>query len=96
MMHKAWCSIEEVPYCFPMSSIKFQGHTGQKIANFDLNWAFPDCNYLQFEFTDGFEMVHKAWYSIEEVPYYFSRSSIKFQGHMGWKIDDWIKFEQDY
>ena len=24
----------------------------------------------------------------EEVPYYFSSSSIKFQGHMGWKIDD--------
>ena len=33
MMHKAWCSIEEVPYCFPRSSIKFQGHKGQKIAN---------------------------------------------------------------
>ena len=44
MMHKAWCSIEEVPYCFPRSSIKFQCHRAQKIANFDLNWAFPDCN----------------------------------------------------
>ena len=32
-------------------------------------------------------MVHKAWHNIEEVPYYFSRSSIKFQGHKGWKID---------
>ena len=37
---------------------------------------------------NAFEMMHKAWCSIEEVPYYFSRSSIKFQGHMGWKIDD--------
>ena len=26
MLHKAWSSIEEVPYCFPKSSIKFQGH----------------------------------------------------------------------
>ena len=27
------------------SSIKFQGHVGQKkITNFDPNWAFPDCN----------------------------------------------------
>ena len=26
-------------------------------------------------------MIHKAWCSTEEVPYYFSRSSIKFQGH---------------
>ena len=33
-------------------------------------------------------MIHKAWCSIEEVPYYFTRSYIKFQGHRGWKIDD--------
>ena len=32
----------EVPYCFPRSSIKFQGHTGQNITDFDPNWAFPD------------------------------------------------------
>ena len=39
MMHKAWCSIEEVPYCFPRSSIKFQGHTGRKIDDLDKIWA---------------------------------------------------------
>ena len=44
MMHKAWSSIEEVPYCFSRSSVKFQGHTAKKIVEFDLNWAFPDCN----------------------------------------------------
>ena len=33
-------------------------------------------------------MIHKAWCSKEEVPYNFSRSYIKFQGHTGWKIDD--------
>ena len=33
-------------------------------------------------------MMHKAWCSTEEVPYYFSRSSIKFEGHMDRKIDD--------
>ena len=42
MMHKAWSGIEEVPYCFSRSSIKFQGHTAQKIVDFDPNWAFPD------------------------------------------------------
>ena len=42
----------------------------------------------QFEFTDGFEMMHNALYSIEEVPYCFWRSSIKFQGYMGKKMDD--------
>ena len=33
-------------------------------------------------------MIHKAWCSIEDVPYYFSRSYIKFQGHTGWQIDN--------
>ena len=42
MLHKAWNSKGEVPYCFPKSSIKFQGHTGQNIIAFDPNWAFPD------------------------------------------------------
>ena len=43
---------------------------------------------LQFEFTYGNEMKHKAWCGIEEVPYCFSRSSVKFQGHMAQKIVD--------
>ena len=44
MMRKAWSSIEEVPYCFWRSSIKFQGHAALQIVKFDPNWAFPDCN----------------------------------------------------
>ena len=43
MMHKAWSSNEEVPYCFWRSSVKFQGHMALKIVKFDSNWAFPDC-----------------------------------------------------
>ena len=42
MLHKAGNSKGEMPYCFPRSSIKFQGHTGQNITHFDRNWAFPD------------------------------------------------------
>ena len=42
MLHKAWNSKGEMPYCFPRSSIKFQGHTGQNITDFDPNWAFLD------------------------------------------------------
>ena len=42
MLHKAWNSKGEMPYRFPRSSIKFQGHTGQNITDFDPNWAFPD------------------------------------------------------
>ena len=44
MMHRAWSSIVEVPYCFSRSYVKFQGHTALKIVEFDPNWAFLDCN----------------------------------------------------
>ena len=43
MMYKARSCIEEVPYCCSRSSVKCQGHTGQKNVDFDPNWAFPDC-----------------------------------------------------
>ena len=36
---------------------------------------------LQFELSNGYEMLHKAWSGIEMVPYCFWRSSVKFQGH---------------
>ena len=42
MLHKAWNSKGEMPYCFPRSSIKFQDHTVENITDFDPNWAFPD------------------------------------------------------
>ena len=70
-MHKAWCSIEEVPYCFPRSSIKFQGHTGQKNCQYWPELSFSRLK-LQFEFTHGFEMMCKAWFRIEKMPYCFS------------------------
>ena len=87
MMHKAWSSIEEVPYCFSRSSDKFQGRTALKIVEFGPNLAFPDCN-SQFEFTNGYRMMHKAWSSIEEMPYCFLGSSVKFLGHTTKKIVD--------
>ena len=39
MMHKAWCSIAEVPYLFSGSSIKFQRHTGWKIEDLNPIWV---------------------------------------------------------
>ena len=33
MMHKAWCCLGKALYCFSMSSVKLQGHTGQKSSN---------------------------------------------------------------
>ena len=87
MMHRAWSSIVEVPYSFSRSYVKFQGHTALKTR-----WIWPKLGVsgqqLHFEFTDGNEMLHKAWNSKGEVPYCFPRSSIKFQGDTGQNITD--------
>ena len=84
MIHRAWSSIVEVPYCFSRSSVKFQGHTALKIVEFYPNWAFPDSNSS----LNSPMAMHKAWNNKGEVPYCFPRSSIKFQGHTGLNITD--------
>ena len=43
---------------------------------------------LEFELTDGYKMIHKAWSGFEEVSYCFMRSSTKFQGDTGRNIVD--------
>ena len=73
MMHKAWSSIEEVPYCFLRSTIKFQGHTAKKIVKFDPNWAFPDCKS-----SLNSPMAMKCCTKLETAK---ERCSIVFQGH---------------
>ena len=78
MMHKAWSSIEEVPYCFSRSSFKFQGHTAPKIVElkiveFDPDWAFPDCN------SSLNTPMAKKWCTKLEVA--LKRCPIVFQGH---------------
>ena len=73
MMHKAWSSIEEVPYCFSRSSVKFQGYTALKIVKFDPNWAFPDCNS-----SLNSPMAMKCCTKLETAK---ERCPIVFQGH---------------
>ena len=73
MMHKAWSSIEEVPYCFSRSSIKFQGHIALEIVEFDSNWAFPDCNS-----SLNSTMAMKCCTKLETAK---KRCPIVFQGH---------------
>ena len=73
MMHKAWSSIEEVPYCFSRSSVKSQGHTALKIIEFDPNWAFPDCN------SSLKSPIATKWCTKLEVA--LKRCPIVFQGH---------------
>ena len=82
MLLKSWSSIEEVPYCFSRSSIKFQGYTGPKIADLDPNWAFLDCN-LTLNSPMFVKWSTQLWNSIEKVHCCFSSSSVKFQGHTG-------------
>ena len=48
---------------------------------------------LQFEFTNGYEMMHKAWSSIGEVHYCFSRSSFKLQVCTALKI---VEFDPNW
>ena len=73
MLHKAWSSIEEVPYCFWRSSVKFQGHTAKKIVDFDLDWAFPD-----FNSSLNSPMAMKCCTKLETAK---ERCPIVFQGH---------------
>ena len=74
MMHKAWSSIEEVPYCFSRSSIKFQGDIALKIVEYDSNWAFPDCNS-----SLNSPMAMKCCTKLETPK---KRCPIVFQGHL--------------
>ena len=73
MMHRAWSSIVEVPYCFPRSHVKFQGHTALKIVEFDPNWAFPDWNS-----SFNSPMAMKCCTKLETAK---ERCPIVFQGH---------------
>ena len=73
MMHRAWSSIVELPYCFSRSSVKFQGHTALKIIEFDPNWAFPDCNS-----SLNSPMAMKCCTKLETAK---ERCPIVFQGH---------------
>ena len=47
----------------------------------------------QFEFTDGYKMMHRASHNIKEMPYCCSRSSVKCQGHAGQNVyfdSNWV------
>ena len=73
MTHKAWSSIEEVPYCFSRSYVKLQGHTAKKIVDFYPNWAFPDC-YSSLNSPMAMRCCTKLETAKERCPFVF-------QGH---------------
>ena len=93
MMHLAWYCLRDVPYCFSRSSVKFQGNTyGSKNHQ-----IWPKLGvlglYLQFESTNGYEMMQKAWGSIKEMSYCFSGSYVKLQGRTAKQI---VEFEPNW
>ena len=92
MLHKAWSGIEEVPYCFSRSYIKLQGHTALKIVDFDPNWAFPDC-ISSLESPMATKWCTKLEVALKRCPIFFSRSSVKFQGHTALKI---VEFDPNW
>ena len=73
MMHRAWSSVVQVPFCFSRSYVKFQGNTALKIVEFDPNWAFPDCNS-----SLNSPMAMKCCTKLESAK---ERCPIVFQGH---------------
>ena len=91
-MHTAGSSIEEVPYCFSRSSVKFQGHTALKIAEFYPDWAFPDCN-SSLNSPMATKWCTKCEVALKRRPLVFSRSSVKFQGHTALKI---VEFDPNW
>ena len=76
-----WCPCKR-----SRSEVKGQGHSGQNPI-----CPFPDCNSkFKLEFIIGYQMMHKAWMGIEEVPYCLSRSYVIFQGHRRQIIVIWV------
>ena len=81
-----------MPYCFSRSYIKLQGHTALKIVDFDPNWAFPDCN-SSLESPMATKWCAKLEVALKRCPICFSRSSVKFQGHIALKI---VEFDPNW
>ena len=87
MIHRAWSSIEEVPYYFSRPSITFQGHTRQKIVDFDPYSAFLDCN-SSFNSPMVCNDI-QTWSSIAKALYCFSSIRQISRSHATKKIADY-------
>ena len=80
MMHKAWSSIEEVPYCIARSSVKFHDHTGGK------NWRF-ESNLRLLGRSQLSNPSDLPCYRTTTVNMYFTRNSLMNPATL--MIDTW-------
>ena len=72
-MHKAWSCLGEVAYCFSRSSVKFQGHTAQKVSIFTQIRCFRTV-------TPGW--IHQwLWNDAQSLKQHRRGCPIVFQGH---------------
>ena len=85
LWNDAQSSIEEVTYCFSKSN--FMVTWDKKIADFDPNWAFQECN-SSLNLPMATEWCTKLEVGWERCPIVFFRSSVKLQGHTAKKIVD--------
>ena len=75
MMHKVWNRLGEVLFKLICQISRFHRTTNRRFwPNFGISGL-----QLQFEFTDGYEMMHKVWSSIEEGLCCFSKWSANFK-----------------
>ena len=94
MLHKAWNSKGEMPYCSPRSSIKFQGHTGQNITDFDPNWAFPDYRPVAAFKSLRFALLTFEWYLFSQV---VNADNLTYGGMaISYGFSDFQYFEKKY
>ena len=57
------------------------------------DWRRAGIRSTNLHIVVEYEMMHKAWSRIEEVPYCFSRSYVKLQGHTALKI---VEFDPNW
>ena len=81
-----WFSNIEGP-CSTCFSV-FQGHLKnfkikrvKQLAIFVLSLSISELQ-IQIKFTNCYKIMHKVWSWIEDLPYCFSETSVKFQSHM--------------
>ena len=96
-MAMIWCTkleaaLERCPIVFPRSFIKFKGRTGQKIADFDRNWAFPDC-YSRFNSLVALKWCTKLNTVKKRCPIVFWGHPSNFAVTRVEKLMIWIQFE---
>ena len=90
----AWNFLEILPLTGVTSMLKVKVRSQRSRSQRSWHHLAISRPWLQFEFTYGNEMIHKAWCCLEEEPYCFSRSSVKFQGHKGQKLPILTRIER--